>query len=219
MNEFLKKFLAEMGCALFAIGAVFVAVCIIVILGKTAFGLDLNDSVEVSTEELTAVLPEGLSTYAENFIAAAHESNVNVLVLCAISSIESANGRSKLAKLHGNLFGIKNKGRYIWWNDKNGTHADRSIEHAAWFIRKRFLDKGCTTLQAMGETYASSDTWGPAVLDRYYNFLEAINGYRNEDHYEDGDEPGDDTSGTLQGMYVEGQNRMPDGAKVYGCGR
>lgn len=151
---------------------IWLAICLCVWAGKKAFGMTITEPCGLTAEELEEVLPEQLKEYAVDFIRTEEEEGVNAFFLMAIARYESGYGKSKLATKHGNLFGIKHHGRYIWWDDKAGTHVERSIEHCGWFLRKRFIEHGVTRIHDIGMTYCGTEEWGDAVSSEFKRLQE-----------------------------------------------
>lgn len=154
-----KGCLGEFVAALIIGIALWIAICICIILGKTAFGLE--EPCDYSPEEIAMAIQkvgakdEQLSQYAYSF------ANTKAPIWhISIAAVESGWGRSKLAK-EGNLYGLKNKNKYVWFQDKNGVHGDWCIEYAEWVFDHRF--GGCGIYQ-MSRTYSGvPDEWLSAV--------------------------------------------------------
>lgn len=162
----MKNFFATLLTALIVGCIVWAMICGGIILGKLAFADTRTPIIEecgLYEAELMSIMPSELKQYAKSFLKTEKEEGINALFLLAIANIESGRGTSILAEKHGNLFGIKNGGRYIWWNDKNGLNTDRGIEHAGWFLRTRFIEKGATSIRQIGRTYSGTEEWGKAV--------------------------------------------------------
>ena len=74
-----------------------------------AADFDVTAPCEMSTEELSAVLKYNLKPYAEAFLNAEADYDINACFLAAVAAHESGWGQSGLEKNKNNLFGWKGK--------------------------------------------------------------------------------------------------------------
>ena len=162
----MKKF-KEWGIELLK-GLALTAVMAVLFVGLGAFALsietyavdfDVTAPCGLSTEELEAVLKYDLKEYAEEFLQAEEEYNINACLLASIAALESGWGRSALAKNKNNLFGWKGKDGY-----KEFESPERCIDFVAWKLSKKYISKGLDTIDKIAPVYCNEE-WAGYVKD------------------------------------------------------
>ena len=92
---------------------------------------------------------------------------VNALYLMAHSALESAWGRSQIAKDKNNFFGIAAYDTAPYDSAKSFDNVDKGILGAAKWIRENYIDEGRTHLgnksSGMNVLYASDPYWGEKI--------------------------------------------------------
>ena len=101
------------------------------------------------------------------FKEAEERYQVNALYLIAHSALESAWGRSQIAKDKNNFFGIAAYDSTPYHSAKSFDNVDKGILGAAKWIRENYLDEGRTHLgnksSGMNVLYASDPYWGEKI--------------------------------------------------------
>ena len=108
-----------------------------------------------------------LSGKGEVFKEAEKRYQVNALYLMAHSALESAWGRSQIAKDRNNFFGIAAYDTTPYDSAKSFDNVDKGILGAAKWIRENYIDEGRTHLgnksSGMNTLYASDPYWGEKI--------------------------------------------------------
>ena len=108
-----------------------------------------------------------LSGKGEVFKEAEKRYQVNALYLMAHSALESAWGRSQIAKDKNNFFGIAAYDTTPYDSAKSFDNVDKGILGAAKWIRENYIDEGRTHLgnksSGMNALYASDPYWGEKI--------------------------------------------------------
>ena len=108
-----------------------------------------------------------LSGKGEVFKEAEKRYQVNALYLMAHSALESAWGRSQIAKDKNNFFGIAAYDTTPYDSAKSFDNVDKGILGAAKWIRENYIDEGRTYLgnksSGMNVLYASDPYWGEKI--------------------------------------------------------
>ena len=101
------------------------------------------------------------------FKEAEERYQVNALYLIAHSALESAWGRSQIAKDKNNFFGIASYDTTPYDSAKSFDNVDKGILGAAKWIRQNYIDNGRTYLgnksSGMNVLYASDPYWGEKI--------------------------------------------------------
>ena len=101
------------------------------------------------------------------FKEAEERYQVNALYLIAHSALESAWGRSQIAKHKNNFFGIAAYDTTPYDSAKSFDNVDKGILGAAKWIRQNYIDNGRTYLgnksSGMNVLYASDPYWGEKI--------------------------------------------------------
>lgn len=101
------------------------------------------------------------------FKEAEERYQVNALYLMAHSALESAWGRSQIAKDKNNFFGIAAYDTTPYDSAKSFDNVDKGILGAAKWIRENYIDEGRTYLgnksSGMNVLYASDPYWGEKI--------------------------------------------------------
>ena len=108
-----------------------------------------------------------LAGKGEVFKEAEKRYQVNALYLMAHSALESAWGRSQIAKDKNNFFGIAAYDTTPYDSAKSFDNVDKGILGAAKWIRENYIDEGRTHLgnksSGMNTLYASDPYWGEKI--------------------------------------------------------
>jgi len=108
-----------------------------------------------------------LAGKGEVFKEAEKRYQVNALYLMAHSALESAWGRSQIAKDKNNFFGIAAYDTTPYNSAKSFDNVDKGILGAAKWIRENYIDEGRTHLgnksSGMNTLYASDPYWGEKI--------------------------------------------------------
>ena len=108
-----------------------------------------------------------LAGKGEVFKEAEKRYQVNALYLIAHSALESAWGRSQIAKDKNNFFGIAAYDTTPYDSAKSFDNVDKGILGAAKWIRENYIDEGRTYLgnksSGMNVLYASDPYWGEKI--------------------------------------------------------
>ena len=108
-----------------------------------------------------------LAGKGEVFKEAEKRYQVNALYLMAHSALESAWGRSQIAKDKNNFFGIVAYDTTPYDSAKSFDNVDKGILGAAKWIRENYIDEGRTYLgnksSGMNVLYASDPYWGEKI--------------------------------------------------------
>ena len=134
---------------------------------------DLRKPTNYTAEELNKVYSlmniQGslLAGKGEVFKEAEKRYQVNALYLMAHSALESAWGRSQIAKDKNNFFGIAAYDTTPYDSAKSFDNVDKGILGAAKWIRENYIDEGRTHLgnksSGMNVLYASDPYWGEKI--------------------------------------------------------
>ena len=134
---------------------------------------DLRKPTNYTAEELNKVYSlmniqgSRLAGKGEVFKEAEKRYQVNALYLMAHSALESAWGRSQIAKDKNNFFGIAAYDTTPYDSAKSFDNVDKGILGAAKWIRENYIDEGRTHLgnksSGMNVFYASDPYWGEKI--------------------------------------------------------
>lgn len=134
---------------------------------------DLRKPTNYTVEELNKVYSlmniqgSRLAGKGEVFKEAEKRYQVNALYLMAHSALESAWGRSQIAKDKNNFFGIAAYDTTPYDSAKSFDNVDKGILGAAKWIRQNYIDNGRTYLgnksSGMNVLYASDPYWGEKI--------------------------------------------------------
>ncbi|PEK05227.1 N-acetylmuramoyl-L-alanine amidase [Bacillus toyonensis] len=150
--------------------------------------LDLTLESNITAKELDAFIakyhPDSpLVGYGQSFINAGKKYGVNALASWAHMILETGYGKSEIAYLKHNLFGLR---AYDW--DPFGcakylpTYSD-SVSYNLSYVRQHYLEKdglhyNGPTLRGMNVKYASSNTWSEKIA----KIMERIKPFNPEDY-------------------------------------
>ena len=134
---------------------------------------DLRKPTNYTAEELNKVYSlmniqgSRLAGKGEVFKEAEKRYQVNALYLMAHSALESAWGRSQIAKDKNNFFGIAAYDTTPYDSAKSFDNVDKGILGAAKWIKENYIDEGRTHLgnksSGMNVLYASDPYWGEKI--------------------------------------------------------
>lgn len=124
---------------------------------------DITEPCEMSTEELSAVLKYNLKPYAEAFLNAEADYDINACFLASIAALESGWGRYMFRE--NNIFGF---------GKKDFESVEKCIDYVAWFLRKNYLNETGRyyrggTIEAIGSVYCpDGGEWAELVTSIYW---------------------------------------------------
>lgn len=138
MSDWLKKALGTILTVVIVLALCFLIICGCVkfglsIFGTQAFGYELP-SIEkpcgMSTEELEGVLKGELKQYAQEFLHAEADYEINACFLASIAALESGWGEHQFRP--NNIFGF---GRMEF------ESVPKCIDYVSWYLRKHYLNE------------------------------------------------------------------------------
>lgn len=96
------------------------------------------------------------------FYNAQNKYGINAIFLIAIAQLESACGKSKLARNNNNFGGMRNrKGQYLKFKT-----VDEGIDELASNLKRLYKDNGRTTIEQIHKIYAENPKWSDVVIDK-----------------------------------------------------
>lgn len=165
MEPWLKKVLTNIIMITIVLAICWGILCVCVSCGLKAFAYKLPSIEEpcgMSTEEFEAVLKGELKQYAQDFLNAEEDYNINACFLASIAAAESGWGEHQFKP--NNIFGF---GR------KTYKSVEHCIDHVAWYLRKHYLNKNGKyyrggTISAIGKIWClDGGEWGRLVSGIY----------------------------------------------------
>ncbi len=146
------------------------AVWICVVLGTSIFGeqafgyetLSITEPCGLSTEELESVLKGELKQYAQEFLNAEEDYEINACFLASIAAAESGWGEHQFRL--NNIFGF---GRAEF------ESVPKCIDYVSWYLRKHYLNENGKyyrggTIEAIGRIWCPDDgEWVKLVTGIY----------------------------------------------------
>lgn len=124
---------------------------------------DIRQISEVTAEDINKHLNGVLAGKGEVFLKAQEEHGVNAIFLASVAVVESGNGRSKMARSHNNVFGMKGK---------TFKNVDDCIMHAGYLFAESpyYMKRGKYTIHQIQKVYApnydaaTNKTWSAQVV-------------------------------------------------------
>lgn len=169
MKQTFQKFLKR--CAIAAAMLIIAAVILwfsvmagIKIFGVTAFAVpDITEPCGMTAEELGERLKYDLKPYAQAFIYAEEDYEINACFLASIAALESGWGRNQFRK--NNIFGF---------GKKEFDSVEHCIDYVAWFLRKNYINEdgryfNGATIEGISVCYCDAE-WAKLVRNIYLNF-------------------------------------------------
>lgn len=128
---------------------------------KTAKNSDITLSQYAGNPEfLDEFLFDGvLEGKGRQFYKAQEKYGINAIFLIAIARLESACGKSRLARENNNFGGMCGKNGYLKFNS-----VDDGIDALAKNLKNLYIDKGHTTIEMIGEKYAADPNWADKIV-------------------------------------------------------
>lgn len=161
------KLIKELFFALL-IGAIIATMILFPIVNAYAAELpDIEEPCGLSVEELEERLKGNLKPYAQAFLYAEEDYEINALFLCAVAALESGWGEHCFRP--NNFFGFMTKREF--------RTPEECIDFVAWFLRKNYLNENGKyyrggTLADIGKIYCPDDgTWVRLVAGIYGGML------------------------------------------------
>ena len=165
MKDFIKGTFMAILTAIAVLAFCFGLLCLFVNFGIEAFGYEhpsITEPCGLSTEELETVLKKELKPYAQEFIHAEEDYQINALFLASIAAAESGWGEHQFRK--NNIFGF---GRMEFESIPD------CIDYVAWFLRKNYLNENGRyyrggTIEAIGRLWClDNGEWVQLVTSIY----------------------------------------------------
>lgn len=162
----MKKIIRELFLSLL-FGAILAA--IVIFLAVEAFAYEvpgIEEPCGYTVEELESVLKGKLKQYAQEFIWAEEDYEINACFIAAVASLESGHGKFMFRK--NNIFGF---GRAEF------DSVPECIDFVSWYIRKHYLNPEGKyyrggTIDDIGRIWCPDDgTWVRLVKGIYYEML------------------------------------------------
>lgn len=166
MKDFIKGVLTAILTAIAVLAFCFGLLCLFVNFGVEAFGYEhpsITEPCGLSTEELETVLKGELKNYAQEFLWAEEDYEINALFLCAVAAAESGWGEHCFRP--NNFFGFMTSREF--------RTPEEGIDFVAWFLRKNYLNENGKyyrggTISDIGKIWCSDDgTWVQLVTSIY----------------------------------------------------
>lgn len=137
--EKLKKILTYILTIFIVFGLCFLILCGCVKMGMSIFGVEafayelpsIEEPCGMSTEELETVLKGNLKNYAQAFLHAEEDYEINALFLCAVAAAESGWGEHCFRP--NNIFGFMTRRQF--------SSVEENIDFVSWWLRKHFLNE------------------------------------------------------------------------------
>ena len=147
---------------------------------------DLTEATNYSAEDLDKIFSllninnSLLENKGATFKEAEEHYHINALYLLAHSALESAWGRSKIAKDKNNFFGITAYDTTPYLSAKTFDDVDKGILGATKWIKENYIDRGRTFLgnkaSGMNVEYASDPYWGEKIASVMMKINEKLGG-------------------------------------------
>lgn len=163
----MKKIIRELFLSLL-FGAILAA--IVIFLAVEAFAYEvpgIEEPCGYTVEELESVLKGELKQYAQEFIWAEEDYEINACFIAAVASLESGHGKFMFRK--NNIFGF---GRAEF------DSVPECIDYVSWYIRKHYLNPEGKyyrggTIDDIGRIWCPDDgTWVRLVTGIFYDLSE-----------------------------------------------
>ncbi|MGN0627463.1 MAG: glucosaminidase domain-containing protein [Oscillospiraceae bacterium] len=163
-DNFFAKLISNIIILAITLGICWGILCLCVCCGVRAFAceFDVTAPCGMSTEELEAVLKYDLKPYAEAFLNAEADYDINACFLASIAALESGWGRYMFRE--NNIFGF---------GKKDFESVENCIDYVAWFLRKNYLNETGRyyrggTIEAIGSVYCpDGGEWVELVTSIY----------------------------------------------------
>ena len=137
--EKLKKILTYILTIFIVFGLCFLILCGCVKMGMSIFGVEafayelpsIEETFGMRTEELEGGLKGNLKNYAQEFLWAEEDYEINALFLCAVAAAESGWGEHCFRP--NNFFGFMTK--------RDFCNPEECIDFVAWWLKKHYLNE------------------------------------------------------------------------------
>ena len=165
MDPWLKKVLVNILTITMVLGICWGILCLCVSCGVKAFAAELpsiTEPCEMSTEELASALKGNLKPYAQDFLNAEEDYQINACFLASIAALESGWGEHQFKT--NNIFGFGNA---------EFESIPKCIDYVAWFLRKHYINETGRyyrggTIDAIGKIYCpDGGEWVRLVKEIY----------------------------------------------------
>ena len=134
MEPWLKKVLTNIIMITIVLAICWGILCVCVSCGVKAFAYELPSIEEpcgMSTEELEAVLKGELKNYAQAFLHAEADYEINACFLASIAALESGWGEHQFRP--NNIFGFMTR--------KQFSSVEENIDFVAWWLKKHYFNE------------------------------------------------------------------------------
>lgn len=169
--ERFRKIIICVITATIALCICYLILCGCVKLGMSIFGVEafayelpsIEEPCGMSTEELETVLKGNLKNYAQEFLWAEEDYEINALFLCAVAAVESGWGEHQFRP--NNIFG--------YMTNRKFSSISENIDFVAWKLKKNYLNKNGKyyrggTIEAIGKIWCpDGGTWVRLVSGIY----------------------------------------------------
>lgn len=150
--------------------AMLIVLFIVFAVSCTAEAAELPSITEpcgMSTEELESVLKHELVDYADEFLQAEENYEINACFLASIAALESGWGRYQFKE--NNIFGF---------GKKDFDSVPDCIDYVAWYLRKNYINESGkyyngATIAGVNQCYCGTEEWGQIVGDIYEGMVNA----------------------------------------------
>lgn len=163
MTEFIEKALIVFALIVGTILVCFALLCAFVSCGVEAFAMpNIEEPCGMDVEELEAVLKYDLKQYAQDFLNAEEDYEINACFLASVSALESGWGRFCFKP--NNIFGF---GR------KAFDSVPDCIDYVAWYLRKNYLNENGKyyrggTIDDIAKVYCPGIEAWPKLIKQIY---------------------------------------------------
>lgn len=118
-----------------------------------------------SSEFLDMFLGDGkLKGQGKTFLKAQEKYGVNAIFLIAIAQLESATGKSDLARKNNNFGGMRSGKRWLKFKTP-----EEGIDKLAENLKRRYIDDGLVTIDKIHKRYAEDKNWANIVVSKMDN--------------------------------------------------
>lgn len=165
MDEWLRKVLVNILSVTLVLAICWGILCCCVSCGVKAFAAELPGIEEpcgLTADEMEKVLKGELKQYAQEFLYAEADYDINACFLASIAALESGWGEYQFRK--NNIFGF---------GKMEFESVAKCIDYVAWFLRKHYLNENGKyyrggTIEAIGLVYCPDDgEWARLVTGIY----------------------------------------------------
>lgn len=173
--ETFKKILTYILTTVIVLGICFLILCVCVKFGMSIFGVEafgaefpsITEPCGMSTEELEDVLKGELKKYAQEFLHAEEDYEINACFLASIAALESGWGEHRFKT--NNIFGF---------GKMEFESIPHCIDYVAWYLRKNYINESGRyyrggTISGIGKIWCpDGGEWAKLVTGIYGGMME-----------------------------------------------